>query len=102
MKVAISQPSPIWMNKMASIEKLMSEIEKAGNENADLIVFGEGFVPGYPFWLSFTNVAEFDSELQKEMFSIYHQNAINVGEKDLKAIQKSFKQLKNWLLFRSN
>ena len=76
--------------------------EKAGNENADLIVFGEGYVPGYPFWLSFTNVAEFDSELQKEMFSIYHQNAINVDEKDLKAIQKSFKQLKNWLLFRSN
>lgn len=91
MKVAISQSSPIWMNKTASLEKAESEIEKAATEKADLIVFGEGFVPGYPFWVSFTNGAEFDSKLQKDMFSIYFQNAVNVDSGDLGSIQKACK-----------
>ena len=91
MKVAISQCSPVWMNKKASLDKVISEVENAAKGNADLVVFGEGFVPGYPFWVAYTNGAKFDDELQKEMFAIYHKNAVNVEFGDLKHVQKSCK-----------
>ena len=94
MKVAVSQSSPIWLNKEASIEKATTEILKAATGGADLVVFGEGFVPGYPFWVAFTDGAKFDSTLQKEMFSIYHKNAVDVEPGDLVPIQKACKSAK--------
>ena len=46
-------------------------------------------MPGYPFWLSFTEGAKFDDSLQKEIFSVYHKNAIDIDGGDLHEIQKT-------------
>lgn len=88
MKVAIAQISPIWLNKEATIEKINIEIERAAKENADLIVFGEALLPGYPFWVAYTGGAQFNSELQKDIFAIYQQNAVDIDSEDLQTIQK--------------
>jgi len=93
MKVAISQSSPVWLNKVQTLQKVVNEIEKAGKENAQLIVFGEGFVSGYPFWLASTGGAQFDHSLQKEMFSIYHENAVNLSAGELNSVQGLCKKL---------
>jgi len=49
-----------------------------------LVVFGESFIPGYPFWLSITNGSEFESQMQKEIHAHYIKNAIQIeaGELD--------------------
>jgi nitrilase len=93
MKVAIAQISPVWLNQSATIKKIEAEIIKAAKENADLIVFGEALLPGYPFWVSLTNGAAFDNNLQKELFAIYQNNAVDINGDDLKSIQQ--KCLKN-------
>lgn len=94
MIVGISQSSPVWMDKKSSIQKVLSEMDKAVQEKVELLVFSEGYVPGYPFWVSYTGGAEFDNQLQKEMFGIYHQNAVDVEGGDLKEIQQACKQNK--------
>jgi len=88
MKVGISQISPVWLNKEATITKIISEIKKASKEKCALLVFGEALLPGYPFWVANTNGAHFDDSIQKEMFSIYQSNAIDVDKGDLNEIQK--------------
>ena len=55
------------MNRAASLSKIGKYIETAAAQNADIIVFGEGAVPGYPFWVSETSGAKFNDPMQKEI-----------------------------------
>ncbi|WP_064966505.1 carbon-nitrogen hydrolase family protein [Tenacibaculum ovolyticum] len=84
LKIGMAQISPIWLNKVLTIEKTKSYIIKAAKEGCELIVFGESFLPGYPFWLSITNASEFESQVQKEIHAHYIKNAIQIetGELD--------------------
>lgn len=84
LKVALAQISPVWLNKQATLDKVKSFIAKAGSEGGELVVFGEGLLPGYPFWLSLTNGAEFNASVQKEIHAHYIRNSIQIeaGELD--------------------
>ena len=43
-----------------------SSILEASKEQCELIVFGEGLIPGYPFWLALTGGAEWNKKVNKE------------------------------------
>lgn len=89
LKVGISQISPVWLNKAATLKKITAEIKKAGKQGCELLVFGEALLPGYPFWISYTGGAKFDDKTQKEMYSIYQQNAIDIEAGELIEVQKT-------------
>jgi len=86
LKVGMAQISPVWLNKQLTIEKIKSNILDAANQHCDLVVFGEGVLPGYPFWLSLTNGAEFNSSVQKEVHAHYIKNAIQIEAGELNEI----------------
>jgi nitrilase len=92
LKIALTQIAPVWMNKQASLEKITAYIEKAALKKANLIVFGEGGVPGYPFWVDVTGGAQFDDPMQKQLYSFYQSQAICLEDGDLDTICA---QLKN-------
>lgn len=48
LRVAAVHAAPVFMDKKATTEKVISLIEQAGRENIELLVFPETFVPGYP------------------------------------------------------
>ena len=54
LKVGMAQIAPVWLDKMATLEKIRATITEAASENTELLVFGEAFLPGYPFWLAYT------------------------------------------------
>ena len=83
LKVALAQISPVWLNKAATLHKIQSYIEQAGQQQAQLVVFGEALLPGYPFRLELTGGAQFDDEKQKAMFAHYADNAICIEAGDL-------------------
>ncbi len=86
LKVALAQISPVWLDKAKTIEKVKSYIEDAGKQQCNLIVFGEGLLPGYPFWLSLTNGASFNDTMQKEIHAHYIRNAVQIEAGDLNSI----------------
>ncbi len=86
LKVALAQIAPVWLDKAKTIEKVKSYIEDAGKQQCNLIVFGEGLLPGYPFWLSLTNGASFNNSMQKEIHAHYIRNAIQIEAGDLNSI----------------
>lgn len=94
LKVAMAQISPVWLNKQATLEKIEEYISRAGNDGCELIVFGEGLLPGYPFWLSLTNGAEFNASMQKEMHAHYIRNSVKVEAGDLNGICRLAKEHK--------
>ncbi|GAB3196960.1 nitrilase [Pontibacter aydingkolensis] len=84
LKVALAQIAPIWLNKNETLDKVKASISEAGAKQCDLVVFGEGLLPGYPFWVSLTNGSEFNSSVQKEIHAHYIRNSIQIeaGELD--------------------
>ncbi|WP_026732639.1 carbon-nitrogen hydrolase family protein [Fischerella sp. PCC 9605] len=50
VKVAIVQISQAYMDKEKSIERACAAIKEAGENGAELIVFPENWLAGYPYW----------------------------------------------------
>ena len=75
LKLALPQITPCWLDRNLGLQKVIDTIQEAANDRANLIVFAEAFVPGYPFWLSGTGGAEFNSEKQKEIFAHYSDSS---------------------------
>ncbi len=86
LKVALAQISPVWFNKEKTLEKIKHSISEAASNNAELIVFGEGLLPGYPFWLALTNGAAWDTKMNKEFHAHYIRNAVTIENGDLDTI----------------
>jgi nitrilase len=78
MKVALAQIAPVWLNREATLQKIMSATSDAADQGAELVTFGECLLPGYPFWLELTNGAQFNSQKQKEIHAHYVTQAVNI------------------------
>lgn len=83
LKVGLAQISPVWLNKDLTREKIRVYIQKAGSMDCDLVVFGEGLLPGYPFWLGLTHGSDFNSKMQKEIHAHYVRNSIQIESGEL-------------------
>ena len=92
LKVVMAQIAPVWLNKNKTIHKIKSAIAEAGASQCNLIVFGEGLLPGYPFWLSLTNGSSFNDTIQKEIHAHYITNAVQIENGDLDDICALSKQ----------
>lgn len=92
LKVALAQIAPVWLNKQQTIDKVVQTIKEASTQDCELIAFGEGLLPGYPFWIALTNGAEWDSKVQKEIHAHYVQNAIQFEKGDLEQICEMAKE----------
>jgi nitrilase len=86
LKVALAQISPVWLDKNKTIKKVEKSIIDASKQKCDLIVFGEGLIPGYPFWLALTGGAEWNTKVNKELHAHYVRNSIQIEAGDLHAI----------------
>ncbi len=50
-KIALAQLSPVFLNKEKTVDKACEAIAEAGKNGAQLIVFPEAFISGYPDWV---------------------------------------------------
>ncbi|HAF76196.1 MAG TPA: carbon-nitrogen hydrolase [Maribacter sp.] len=90
----MAQIAPVWLNKSATIDRIKEYIIKAAKDNCELVVFGEALLPGYPFWVSMTNGAQFDSKVQKEIHAHYIKNSVQIEAGELDDICELAKQHK--------
>jgi len=49
-RAAAVQAAPVFLDRDATIDKLDRLVQKAVDAGADLIVFGESFIPAFPVW----------------------------------------------------
>ena len=83
LQVGFAQLAPIWLDRAATTEKMLTYVHQAGAQGCQLLVFGEALLPGYPFWVELTDGARFNSQLQKELHAHYCEQAIQVERGDL-------------------
>ena len=86
LRVSLAQISPLWLDREATLEKVVDYVQRAVDQGSQLLAFGEALVPGYPFWPELTDGARFDSGLQKDLFAYYSSQAIDIDAGDLQAL----------------
>jgi nitrilase len=92
LTVALAQISPVWLNKVKTLDKICSAISEAAAQGSQLVVFGEALLPGYPFWIERTNGAAFNSTTQKDLYAHYLEQAVCPEHGDLDEVCKLAKQ----------
>ena len=86
LTVGLAQIAPVWLDRLATTEKILSTLADARAAGCQLVVFGEGLLPGYPFWLAYTEGAAWDQPVNKELHAHYARNAVCIERGDLRTI----------------
>jgi nitrilase len=80
-RVAVVQAAPVFLNLEATVEKACRLIEEAAVGGAELIVFPEAFLPGYPAWVWF--IPSGHTHPLRELYSELHANSVSVPGPEL-------------------
>ena len=86
MKVAAAQLAPVYLDREATLDRVLDAIGEAAAAGASLIAFPETFVPGYPSWTDYSNASAFDDPSQKAAFSRYLDQAVDIARGDLDTV----------------
>lgn len=82
-KIAIIQEAPYVLDKKNTIEKAVEIINEASKQGAELIVFPEAFIPGYPAWIWRLRPGG-DWGICEELHVKLLNNAVDLSSDDLK------------------
>lgn len=86
LTVGLAQIAPVWLNRDATLVKIVDYIGRAAAQQCRLVVFGEALLPGYPFWLELTDGARFNSSIQKDIHAHYLAQAVQIEAGHLDAV----------------
>src|SRR5688572_564785 len=77
-EVAIVQDASVFLDRDACVEKTIALAQEAADHGAELVLFPEAFIPGYPRGLSFGAVVGSRNAEGRALFRRYAENAIEV------------------------
>jgi predicted amidohydrolase len=79
VKVAAIQAAQVYMDLEASLKRALSLVSEAASAGAQLVVFPETWLPGYPAWLDCCrDVALWDHEPVKRVYARLMENSVVV------------------------
>ena len=79
ISVAIVQAAPVFNQLEASMAKLETLAKTAAHEGAEIVVFGECWLAGYPVWLDYCpEMAFWDAAATKQVFANMLENSVTV------------------------
>ncbi len=87
-KLAIVQKPPVFLDKQKTIELAVTNIEEAAANGANLVVFSEAFIPGYPAWIWRLRPGG-DWGLSEELHQRLLSNAVNIDADDLNPLYEA-------------
>lgn len=87
-KLAIVQAPPVFLNLNKSIEKACDYISQAAQNGADLVMFPEAYLPGYPSWVWRLRPGG-DMGMCKDLHRELVNNSVDLRKDGLSQIQKA-------------
>lgn len=90
-KIAIVQIPPVFMNLTQTIEQSCALIKESKSAGADIVLFPEAYLPGYPAWIWHlrpgTDFVKFN-----ELYQLLIQNSVNLTKNHLNPILSAAKE----------
>jgi nitrilase len=90
-RCAIVQTSPVFLDKTRTIDTAVAMVEEAADGGAELVVFTEAFIPGYPTWVWRLRPGG-DWNLSEALHARLLKNAVNTDSKDLDPLYEAARQ----------
>jgi nitrilase len=90
-KIAIVQTPPVLLKREMTIDKAVNLVAEVAAEGAELVVFPETFIPGYPIWMWRLRPGA-DMSLTNELYGRLFENAVNLEGDDLGRLQSAAKE----------
>lgn len=87
-KIAIIQQPPVFLDKQKTIEKACELVKEAAQEGANLILFSETFIPGYPAWIWRLRPGN-DGKICQESHSRLFKNSVDLSSEDLDPLKQA-------------
>ncbi len=75
-RIAAVQAAPVFLDLEATVEKTCGLIAEAAQGGADLVVFPEAFIPGYPVWVWFAPAGH--THPLRDLYAELHRNSVSV------------------------
>ena len=91
-KIALIQAEPIMFDKAAGLEKTLGLIEEASAKGAELIVFPELFIPGYPIGMNFGFSMGKRTEPGREDWKKYYDASLVAGGEEFAKLAEAAKK----------
>ena len=95
---AVVQASPVFFDKEKTLEKMGDLIRQAARERAQLILFPEVFIPGYPRGLIFGTTVGGRTPEGRELFLRYWQNSMEVPGPETQQLAAWAKEAGAWVV----
>jgi nitrilase/aliphatic nitrilase len=92
LRVAAVQAAPVFLNREETISKLEELVAKAKEMGADLVVFGESFIPAFPIWNNIYPPID-----QHEFYRRLFDNAVTIPSSAFNRISNIAKEYKIFL-----
>ncbi len=87
VRVAAMNVAPVMLDKAATVAKAVQLIKEAADGGAELIVFPESFVPGFPVWTAFRSPID-----GHDLFKKFALNSMNVSGPEMRMIANAASQ----------
>ncbi len=93
MRIAGVQAAPVYLDRKATIEKVVGLLNEAAHGGAELVAFPETFVPGYPVWVDITDGAAWNQPDQKAAYAYYVDAAVDLAGPDFSTVVQATRDL---------
>ncbi len=81
-RIAVVQRPPAFLDRAETLKRCVAAVGEAAQSGAQLVVFPEAFVPGYPAWIWRLRPGA-DMRLTEELHARLHANAVDLAGNDL-------------------
>jgi nitrilase len=78
VKVSLVQDAPVAFDKFRTFKKVAKLVEQEASRGAQLILFPESFVPGYPRGLDFGTRVGLRTESGRKSFEMFYNNSFDL------------------------
>ncbi|MGI4822847.1 MAG: carbon-nitrogen hydrolase family protein [Janthinobacterium lividum] len=92
VKVGVIQATPALFDLAASVELVISWIEKGAQAGCQLLLFPESFIPCYPRGLRFDAIVGRRTDKGRDMWLNYWENSVAVGSPELARISEAIRK----------
>ncbi len=92
-RIALVQAEPVMFDKGASLDKALELIAEAAEQKAELIVFPELFIPGYPIGMTFGFTIGKRSEEGRKDWKRYYDASMVAGDEEFARLAEAAKSV---------
>lgn len=90
-RIAVIQQAPVFLDRAATLARAVAAVAEAATSGAQLVVFPEAFIPGYPAWIWQLRPGA-DMGLIERLHARLRANAVSLAGDDLQPLREAAKQ----------